>query len=155
MVAAGSQKEGSITIDGTSYAVTRRTGDNQVFGSFTIPEGKKAIFYALAISSGGSDRQINLINGETKIELSVPGGSSAYQRLETDELPAGTYSVEREGTNNVRMAVIVLKFIDESGTTTGIENEAAQKNAARKVLRSGQVIIYRDGKTYNVLGQSL
>ena len=115
MIASGSQKAGSITIDGKSYAITRRTGDNAKFGEFTIPGGKKGIFYALAISSGGSDRQINLISNETKIELTVPGGSDSYKRIESEELPAGSYSIEREGSGNVRLGVVVVKTIDDGG----------------------------------------
>lgn len=115
MVNSGSQMAGSITIDGKSYSVTRRTGDNAKFGEFTIPSGKKGIFYALAISSGGSDRQINLISNETKIELTVPGGSDSYKRIESEELPAGTYSIEREGSGNVRLGVVVVKTIDDGG----------------------------------------
>lgn len=155
MFGTTSSQAGSITIDGTSYSITRRSGDTSKFGEFTIPTGKKAIFYALAVSSGGSDRQINLICGENKIELEVPGGSSTYQRLETELLPAGTYSIEREGNGNVRIGMIALKFIDEDDTPSGIEQPAEQKNAARKVLRSGQVVIYREGKTYTIFGQSL
>ena len=115
MIASGSQMAGSITIDGKSYTITRRTGDNAKFGEFTIPSGKKGIFYALAISSGGSDRQINLISNETKIELTVPGGSDSYKRIESEELPAGSYSIEREGSGNVRLGVVVVKTIDDGG----------------------------------------
>lgn len=152
MVASNSSKEGSITIDGTSYSVTRRTGDpsDGKFGSFTIPADKKAIFYALAISSGGADREIDLISSTDTYELSVPGGSGAYQRLESELLPAGTYSIERAATSgNVRIAVIVLKFIEDS--TTGFEMIENQ-SAALKVLRHGQVVIVREGKTYSILG---
>lgn len=157
MVSSNSSKEGSITIDGTSYSVTRRSGDptDGKFGSFTIPTGKQAIFYSLAISSGGADRQIDLISATDTYELSVEGGSSTYQRIESEPLPAGTYSIERAASSgNVRIAVIVLKFIDDD-EPSGIEQPASQKNAARKVLRSGQVVIYRDGKAYSILGQSL
>ena len=115
MIASGSQMAGSITIDGKNYTITRRTGDNAKFGEFTIPSGKKGIFYALAISSGGSDRQINLISNETKIELTVPGGSDSYKRIESEELPAGSYSIEREGSGNVRLGVVVVKTIDDGG----------------------------------------
>ena len=115
MIASGSQMAGSITIDGKSYTITRRTGDNAKFGEFTIPSGKKGIFYALAISSGGGDRQINLINGSIKYVLSVPGGSDSYKRLESEVLPAGTYSIEREGSGNVRLGVVVVKTIDDGG----------------------------------------
>jgi len=119
MVTDGSQKAGSITIDGTSYAITRRTGDpnDGKFGFFTVPAEKRAVFYALAISSGGSDRQIDLIGSET-YELSVPGGSSAYQRIESDTLPAGTYSIERAASSgNVRLGIVVVKIMDAGGET--------------------------------------
>lgn len=149
MYSSTSSQAGSITIDGTSYSITKRSGDTSKFGSFTIPSGYKAIFYALAVSSGGSDRQINLICGENKIELEVPGGSSTYQRLETEELPAGTYSIEREANGNVRLGIVVLKFINDS--TTAIE-PIESKSAAHKVLRNGQVVILRDGKIYTILG---
>jgi len=154
MVAAGSQKEGSLTIDGTNYSVTKRTGDpsDGKFGSFTIPANTTAIFYALAISSGGSNRQINLIREEEKYEYEVPGGSSAYQRLESEELPAGTYSIEREGSGNVRLSIIVLKFITDA--TTAVEN-VPTATPARKIIREGRLLILRDNKTYDVLGLSL
>ena len=102
----------------------------------------------LAVSSGKADRQINLVGAET-YELSVQGGADSYKRIESEELPAGTYSIEREGTNNVRLGVVVLKFIDDSATgMETIENQSA----ALKVLRQGQVVIIRDGKSYNILG---
>ena len=150
MVAAGSQMAGSITIDGTSYSVTKRTGDNRVFGSFTVPEKTKAVFYALAVSSGSSSRQINLICGEEKYEFEVPGGSSTYQRLESEELPAGTYSIEREGSANVRLSVVVLKFIPYD--TADIDPIPNDKEQGTKVLRDGRVLIIRNGAVYNVLG---
>ena len=151
MYASTSSQAGSITIDGTSYSITKRSGDTQKFGEFTIPAGKTAIFYAIAVSSGGSSRQINLIRGEEKIEFEVPGGSSTYQRLESDELPAGTYSIEREGSGNVRLGVIVLKFINAGGDTTAIDVIQSEK-ACTKILRNGQVFIVREGKIYNLLG---
>jgi len=155
MVAAGSQMAGTITIDGTSYSITRRTGDNQVFGSFTVPTSKKAIFYALAVSSGGGDRQINLICGEEKHEFTVPGGSGAYQRIESEELPAGTYSIEREGSSNVRMGIVVLKFVNAGGPGMGIEGVQSTDSRTQKIIREGQLLILRDGKIYTVTGQSL
>lgn len=111
MVSDASNMAGSITIDGTSYSVTRRTGDHATFGSFTIPSGKTGVFYALAVSSGGGDRQINLVGATQTYELDVPGGSDSYKRLESEELPAGTYSIERDGTSNVRLSVVIVKLI--------------------------------------------
>ena len=118
MVASGSAKAGSITIDGTSYSITKRTGDNQVFGSFTVPSGKEAIFYALAVSSGNGDRQINLVRGTTTYELPVAGGSDSYKRIESEILPAGTYSIERDGSSNVRLGIVVVRITDAGSTPT-------------------------------------
>ena len=156
MVNSGSQMAGSITIDGTSYAITRRTGDNQVFGAFTVPANHTAIFYALAVSSGASSRQINLICAENKYEFEVPGGSGTYQRLESEELPAGTYSIEREGTSNVRLGIVVLKFISHASDATPVDPSAhtSQSASAHKILRNGQLLIERDKNTYTIMGVS-
>ena len=154
MYTSTSSQAGSITIDGKSYSITKRSGDTPKFGEFTIPSGKKGIFYAIAVSSGGSSRQINLIRGEEKIEFEVPGGSSTYQRLESDELSAGTYSIEREGSGNVRLGMIALKITDGDGSTTeAIRVTADEQPRSRKILRNGQIIILRDSKTYDILGQ--
>lgn len=110
MVSDGSNMSGNITIDGTSYSVTRRTGDNATFGSFTIPSGYTGVFYALAVSSGSGDRQINLVGATQTYELDVPGGSDSYKRLESGELPAGTYSIQREGSSNVRLGMVAVKL---------------------------------------------
>lgn len=109
MAANSTSKDGSITIDGNSYSVTGRTGDPTTFGSFTIPAGKTGIFYALAVSSGGGDRQIILNDGTTDYELDVAGGSDSYKRIESDELPEGTYSIGKGG-GNVRLGVVVVKI---------------------------------------------
>ena len=154
MFSSTSSQAGSITIDGKSYSITKRSGDTPKFGEFTIPSGKKGIFYAIAVSSGGSSRQINLIRGEEKIEFEVPGGSSTYQRLESDELSAGTYSIEREGSGNVRLGMIALKITDGDGSTTeAIRATTDEQPRSRKILRNGQIIILRDNKTYDILGQ--
>ena len=110
MIANSNSLSGSLTIDGTSYSVTGRTGDpgDGVFGSFTIPTGYTGTFYALAVSSGGGDRQINIV-GATTYELDVPGGSDSYKRIESEVLPEGTYSIQRDG-NNVRLGVVVVKL---------------------------------------------
>ena len=151
MFTSTSSQAGSITIDGTSYAITKRSGDTPKFGEFTIPAGKTAIFYALAISSGKADRQIDLICGEETIEFPVAGGSS-YQRLESEELPAGTYSIERAASSgNVRIGVIVLKFINAGGDTTALD-QIQSENTYTKILRNGQVFIVREGQIYNLLG---
>lgn len=112
MVGNSSALSGNLTIDGKSYSVTGRSGDNATFGSFTIPSGKTGVFYALAVSSGSGDRQINLVCGPNTYELPVAGGSDSYKRIESEELPEGTYSIQREGSSNVRLGVVVVKICE-------------------------------------------
>lgn len=50
---------------------------------------------------------------------------------------------------------ITLYDEDPSYFTQGIESVATPSNDARKVLRDGQLLILRDGKTYNVLGTAI
>ena len=110
--------EGSITIDGLSYSVTKRTSDPEdgVFGKFTVTTGKTAVFYALAVSSGSGDRQIILESTDATHELSVPGGSASYKRIESGVLTEGTYTIRR-ASGNVRLAVVVVKECNaDSGT---------------------------------------
>ena len=154
MVAAASSKEGSITIDGQSYSITKRTGDpsDGKFGEFTIPDNHKAIFYALAISSGGADRQINLVGADT-YEYTVPGGTDSYKRIESEELPAGTYSIKR-GNGNVRIGVVVLK-IYSAGDITGLDEAQSDKASCTKVLRNGQLYLLHQGTMYDIQGRQV
>lgn len=132
MVAASSTLSGSITIDGLSYSVTQRTGDPEdgVFGKFTVYAGQTGVFYALAVSSGAGDRQINLVSDDATYELSVPGGSSSYKRIESGVLPAGTYTIKREG-GNVRLAVAVVKMCAASSGTKKVYLKAPEEGNER------------------------
>lgn len=118
MTTTKSTMAGSITIDGKSFSTTTRTGDVATFGQFQIPNDKTGIFYALAVSSGAGDRQINLVRGSTVYELPVEGGSSSYKRIESEVLPAGTYSIQRNGDSKVRIGVIVVKLCDTEVPST-------------------------------------
>ena len=111
MVGSSSTLAGSLTIDGNSYSVTGRTGDpgTGVFGSFTISAGKTGTFYALAVSSGGAEREIDLVGSTETYTLTVSGGSDSYKRIESEELPAGTYSINRGSKGNVRLGIVVVK----------------------------------------------
>ena len=110
MVGSSSSLSGTLTIDGVNYNVTGRTGDTDNFGSFTIPADKTGVFYALAVSSGPGDRQINLESTDATFELSVPGGKDSYKRIESEELPAGTYAIKRGDGGNVRLGVVAVKI---------------------------------------------
>lgn len=150
MAADASDKSGSITIDGSSYSVTRRTGDNATFGQFTIPTGYTGVFYALAISSGSGDRQINLNNGSDVYELPVAGGSSSYKRIESEELPAGTYTIERDGSSNVRLGIVVVKLCEDVPAIDYTITHSAASNGTYTIqVGSGSAVSTNTTAHYN------
>lgn len=150
MAADASDKSGSITIDGSSYSVTRRTGDNATFGQFTIPTGYTGVFYALAVSSGSGDRQINLNNGSDVYELPVAGGSSSYKRIESEELPAGTYTIERDGSSNVRLGIVVVKLCEDVPAIDYTITHSAASNGTYTIqVGSGSAVSTNTTAHYN------
>ena len=44
---------------------------------------------------------------------------------------------------------------DRADTPTAVENINSTTTQVQKILRNGQLIILRDGKTYNAMGQEL
>jgi len=50
---------------------------------------------------------------------------------------------------------IGAKYVSVTSGTTEIVDVNANVNASRKLMRNGQLLILRDGKTYNALGQEL
>ena len=57
--------------------------------------------------------------------------------------------------NQVRATKVVVTISGNQGGTTGIENTQAENNVAKKVMRDGQILIHRNGKTYTIMGQEL
>ena len=114
MVSGGSNQSGSLTVDGTTYNFTRRTGDpSTAFGSFSIPEHKVGTFYAAAISSGDGTRQLVLTEttSEETYQRDVEGPNTTWRSVEIPDLPAGTYTISKAG-GNMRIGMIVLKLCD-------------------------------------------
>ena len=64
-------------------------------------------------------------------------------------VPAGKYMLKF--TNHVEWSAMQLNSLSLSAASTGIETVAAQQNAT-KIMRNGQVLILRDGKTFDMLG---
>ena len=57
--------------------------------------------------------------------------------------------------NQVRATKVVVTISSNQGDETGIENTQTETNVAKKVMRDGQIIIHRNGKTYTIMGQEL
>ena len=148
-------KEGFITIDGISYSVSSRTNTEESFGSFTVPEGLTAVFYALANSSGDSRRLINLVSSNQTIELEVPGGKNAFWRIQSPVLQPDTYTIYRGDAGAVRLGVVVVQLL---GLPTPTDLETITNNQSpitNKLIMDGHLLIHHDDHYYNAQGQLL
>ena len=122
MVGGSSNLSGSITIDETTYNVTRRSGDADPLGRFTVPANKAATFYTLAVSSGDGARKIVLTNTATSAtyEADVEGGNGSYKRVQIDNIAPGTYTIGKSG-GNTRLGMVALKVCDATFRTITLE----------------------------------
>lgn len=130
-----SNMNGSITIDGTTYNTTKRSGDPSSFANFDIPANKAGTFYTLAVSSGSSARKIVITNTATSAtyEYDVPGGSSAYTTVTIPNLPTGSYSVGKSG-GNTRLGMMALKVCDAEYHTITLDLDGGTGATSIQVL---------------------
>ena len=114
--------------------------------------GNCSVTVWLTSSSGSGDaRTLNIAGGSFGDVLSTMSAPAGSVNTQTYQYIGGAtrlylYSV----SSGINLYGIKLAY----STPTDIE-DVETENAARKVLRSGQVVICRDGKTYNLLGQRL
>ena len=66
-----------------------------------------------------------------------------------------TYSVTTKDAANKTIATYSGEFTTKSSITTSVEDILHSTTNCQKLFRDGQLIIIRDGKTYNAMGQEL
>lgn len=135
MASGNSNMNGSITIDEVTYNVTRRSGDADLLGRFTVPANKAATFYTLAVSSGNGARKIVLTNTTTSAtyEADVAGGDTSYKRVQIDNIAPGTYSIGKSG-GNTRLGMVALKVCDAVFHTVTFNSNGGSAVADLSVL---------------------
>ena len=85
-------------------------------------------------------------NTNTKYTIN---SSSTQNILLTAPANAHSFTIQRSAGKGTRISQVCFEVKVDSATA--IENPTT-KNAAQKVLRDGQILIHRDGKTYSILG---
>lgn len=80
--------------------------------------------------------------------------SSAAKETVTLQAPANakSFTIQRSAGTGTRISEVCFKLVS---TATGVEEVRKAKASGIKVIRNGQLLILRDGKTYNILGISL
>ena len=128
-----------ITFDFSAYSVTIEEVEFDV----TIPgwaEAKNTISY----------------HWNSNSNTSYPIASSATETVTlTAPENAKSFTIQRSASTSTRIAQVCFQITALTPSDTEALTSIQNQSAARKVLRHGQVLILRDGKTYNLLGQSL
>ncbi len=68
---------------------------------------------------------------------------------------AKSFTIKRSASKGTQISQVCFQITALTPSDTEALTSIQNQSAARKVLRNGQVLIFRDGKTYNLLGQSL
>ena len=114
-------------------------------------------------------KKVNGVQGEYDDNTPVPGGAFVTYNNELWKVQEGfvtlgeyrAYVVMEEvsGTPSPSLApdkkMLRIHNGDAPAVTTNVENVSATFGDSQKILRNGQILIIRDGKTYNAFGQKL
>ena len=155
------------TTDGN---VTIVPGYNDV--TITWPTEDNADNYAIVIEKGGevfctltfnADGQLLNIafaparNGDNRPVQYAEQAVSGYRFTVTGltEATRYAYNVTTKDAANKTIATYSGEFTTKGGITTAVEDILHSTTNCQKLLRDGQLIIIRDGKTYNVMGKAL
>lgn len=107
-----------------------------------------------SIASSGTGKLAVYIDGTQVGDTQILTTSATeYTFANTDELQG---SLEIRYTNTAK--ALYLKSVNVSfvaPTPTALEPVTSNKGQAKKVVRNGQLVIIRDGKTYNIFGNEL
>jgi len=79
-------------------------------------------------------------------------GENAFDGVETASIPLYVPDGKEDDYNNNAKWKVFSNIKPISAIPTGIESVRNNKLHSTKLLRNGQVLIIRDGKTYNVVG---
>ena len=124
------QVSGSCTIDDYPYAVTARgTTGNPINISFSVPAGKTATLYGLAVSSGSSARPLTLTCASpaySDATQSTAASTSAAGQFSYSNLSSGTYTLK--STGNGAVVFLYLDLEDATSPTITTQPVGAEYN---------------------------
>ena len=123
-----------ITFDFSSYAASIEAVE---FDVTNWQETKNTIAYHWN-SDNNTTYPIAGPNKET-VQLTAPANAKSF-------------TIQRSAGTSTRISQVCFQI---QGSTTGIETVHPTDSSTQKIIREGQLLILRDGKTYTVTGQSL
>ena len=121
--------------------------DGEVFCTLTFNADGQLLNIAFAPARNGDNRPVQYA------EQAVGGYRFTVTGL--TEATRYAYNVTTKDAANKTIATYSGEFTTKGGITTAVEDILHSTTNCQKLLRDGQLIIIRDGKTYNVMGKAL
>ena len=121
--------------------------DGEVFCTLTFNADGQLLNIAFAPARNGDNRPVQYA------EQAVSGYRFTVTGL--TEATRYAYNVTTKDAANKTIATYSGEFTTKGGITTAVEDILHSTTNCQKLLRDGQLIIIRDGKTYNVMGKAL
>ena len=147
-----------ITPGSTDVTITWPTDPNAESYVIVIKQGDK-VFCSLTFNADGMLLNIAFAPSRTGSHPATYAASTGNGlRFTVTSLDAGTtyaYDITTKDADDNTISTYTGEFTTKSNVTTDMDNIQSQTSNTRKLLRSGQLIILRDGKTYNVLGTTV
>lgn len=87
-------------------------------------------------------------NNETNTKYNISGPEKEVVQL-TAPAKAKSFTIQRSAGTGTQISQVCFELVSSA---TGIENIGTKDMRCTKVLRNGQFLIFRDGKTYSIIG---
>ena len=104
----------------------------------------------LAVEKGSKDVTFNIFQEKDAVSTEVTGCNKDQTFVISTPKANVAHSIKVTNSNNVRLGVIKI-YLSEPTEPTSISNTAVDAKAVKTIV-NGQLLITRDGKTFNVLG---
>jgi hypothetical protein len=123
--------------------------DGEVFCTLTFNAEGQLLNIAFAPSRDGANRPAQYAE--------QTGNGYRFTITGLEEGTQYTYDITATDESDNTLATHSGEFTTQSNTPTAIEhtNSLSSKTKCYKIIRDNQLIIIRDGKTYNVMGKEL
>ncbi len=125
----------SVTIDGSNYTLTKRTGSTGGGGTilgFTIPANKAGTLYGYMKSSGSAARTLSLKKGEDVVKTNTEIVDGNWTLITIDAITPGTYTLSPD--QNVQIQMFALKVCDATFHTITLDLDGGTGATSIQVL---------------------
>ena len=113
------------------------------------------VFCTLVFNASGQLTSIAFApsrNGQPRHAAEQTGDGFRFTVTGLSESTHYTFGMTVKDANNATLQTYTGEFNTTSGTATALDNAAAESSVAQKIVRNGQVLILRGGKTYTTTG---